>query len=153
MLAVLIFGIASSIIGYRQGYHKALASIEVKSDTVEVIRTIREPVPPPSQVRIVDYIFVPVKDTVWRKDTMLMPIPRSEKTYRTQSYTAVVSGFMPSLDYIETYQLTQTVTKVVRDPRTPIGVSVALGPSVIWSPFMRKLDAGVGITLGVTYTF
>lgn len=150
---MLIFGIASSVIGYRQGYHKAIAGVEVKSDTVEVIRTIREPVPPPSQVRIVDYIFVPVKDTVWRRDTLLMSVPRTEKTYSTQSYTAVVSGFMPSLDYIETYSLTRTITNTVVEPRPRWGFSAGLGAAAIYSPIYRGLDVGVGIFAGLTYTF
>ena len=42
-----------------------------------------------------------------------VPIAIERKEYRDSSYFAVVSGWHPSLDYIETYTKTQTITNYV----------------------------------------
>lgn len=140
-------------LGYRNGHKGASGKIVEKSDTIEVIKTIREPIPEPYEVRVTEYVFLPVKDTIRLRDTLLMAIPRTEKAYKTSSYMAIVSGVFPSLDFIETYSLTQTITKTIKEPRSPWGLSVGLGPSVIYSPFYGGFDAGIGIFAGVAYSF
>lgn len=153
ILILLTLAGLAFVSGYHVGYHKAGSRIVVQCDTVVKVDTVRETVPVPVTERVRDTILVAVRDTVRRCDTLLMPLPRTEKTYSTPSYTAVVSGFMPSLDYIETYNLTQTVTRTVVKQQSPWGFSVGVGPGVIFSPHYKDITFGIGIFGGLTYTF
>lgn len=148
-----ILGVVLFTTGYYKGYSSKPQKTVTKSDTVEVVKTIREPIPPPQQIKLVEYIFIPVTDTVRINDTLLVSIPREQRTYSTDSYTAVISGFMPTLDYIETYNLTRTVTNTVIEPRRRWGFSAGVGTGVIFSPFYKGFDAGIGIFAGATYSF
>ena len=104
-----------------------------------------------------------VVDTVWYevpvyggRDTVYLPLPREVKEYQDSSYRAVVSGIRPSLDTIDVYQRTVTISKtetVVLEPSPwSIGIQAGYGASKegltpylgvgvqyrIWSPKIRK---------------
>lgn len=70
-------------------------------------------------VKELDPVNVPVKDTVRLRDTLWMRLPRESRQYGDSTYRAQVSGFMPSLDWIEVFPVTKyvTTTKVVTDTR------------------------------------
>lgn len=125
-------------------------------DTVYVMDTVREAIPEPYEVTITEYVYVPVmdSDTIHLHDTVMLPLPKEQKTYTTPEYTAIVSGIFPSLDYIETYNLTRTITRTVTEKeKARWAFSVGAGPGVIYSPFTKGVDAGIGIWGGVTYNF
>lgn len=88
----------------------------------------------PEAVRVVDTLIM--VDTVERY--VLLPITR--KTYRDSTYTAVVSGYSPSLDHIETYNK-ETVRAVKMQPRFSIGI----GGGYYATP--KGLLPGIGVTL------
>lgn len=88
--------------------------------------------------------IIHVHDTLIKVDTLhkWVSLPVTTRTYRDSTYTAVVSGYRPSLDYIETYRR-HTVTTVTRwrQPRFSIGA----GPGLYLTP--RGIQPGIGITL------
>ena len=82
-----------------------VTTTEYVSDTVVVRDTVRDTVPRYVSVATVrrDTLFVPLPaDTV--RDSIPVIIPIERKEYRTADYRAVVSGYKPSLDYMEVYQ-------------------------------------------------
>ena len=138
--------------GYFFAQKQAVNEPIVKTDTVYKVDTFVREKPVPYQVSVIDTQYVQVRDTTTVHDTLFMALPREQKTYKSEKYTAVISGIFPSLDYIETYNLTTTVTNTVVRDRSRFGLSIGAGPGVIWSPF-KGLDAGIGVFAGVTYTF
>lgn len=86
--------------------------------------------------------YVPVRDTLRLRDTLFVPITIEKRVYKDSLYRAEISGYKPSLDKIEIYQQTRTVTKVeqvlVKDKKR-WGLGIQAG-------------YGVGIHSGVVYT-
>ena len=121
--------------------------IERKTDTIRV------DVPRIHKVRVVDTMLVAVTDTIIKHDTTFVQLPRQEKVYRDSSYMAIVSGYLPSLDQIEVYNKTQTITKIVFVPERKrwgfgLGPTVGLG----WVSSFGG-DAGTGIFTGIGFSF
>lgn len=147
---------------------------EIKWDTV----TIEKPVP--YNVKVTEYVKVPVPveipaDTVYntKVDSVLIQVPVNIETreYRDSSYRAIISGpaigdFRPTLDQIDIYAKTKTITidKGVSTIRPYVSVSggknilgVGLGVNIkgkalIGAKYMRigNNDAVVG---EVSWTF
>ncbi|WP_418671199.1 DUF6808 domain-containing protein [Alistipes ihumii] len=122
------------------------------TDTVAVHDTVRETVPVP-KVRYltrVDTVLLPVPG-----DTVEVPVlvPISRNVYEGEDYRAVVSGFRASLDTLDIFRKTQTVTNTVvqrvevpgKPKRWGIGVSAgyALTPQGV-KPY---------IGAGISYSF
>ena len=123
-----------------------------RTDTVVVRDTVRETVLVP-KVRFltrVDTVLLPVPG-----DTVEVPVlvPISRKVYEGEDYRAVVSGFRASLDTLDIFRKTQTVTNTVvqrvevpgKPKRWGIGVSAgyALTPQGV-KPY---------IGAGISYSF
>ena len=123
-----------------------------RKDTVVVRDTVRETVLVP-RVRYltrVDTVLLPVPG-----DTVEVPVlvPISHKVYEGEDYRAVVSGFRASLDTLDIFRKTQTVTNTVvqrvevpgKPKRWGIGVSAgyALTPQGV-KPY---------IGAGISYSF
>lgn len=123
-----------------------------RKDTVVVRDTVRETVLVP-KVRYLTRV-----DTVLLKvpgDTVEVPVlvPISHKVYEGEDYRAVVSGFRASLDTLDIFRKTQTVTNTVvqrvevpgKPKRWGIGVSAgyALTPQGV-KPY---------IGAGISYSF
>lgn len=123
-----------------------------RTDTVVVRDTVRETVLVP-KVRYLTRV-----DTVLLKvpgDTVEVPVlvPISHKVYEGEDYRAVVSGFRASLDTLDIFRKTQTVTNTVvqrvevpgKPKRWGIGVSAgyALTPQGV-KPY---------IGAGISYSF
>jgi hypothetical protein len=98
-------------------------------------------------------MYVHVHDTIVRNDTTYIPLPRESRTYGDDRYTAVVSGYQPSLDLLEIYMENQTITRYAVPKENPkrwgIGVQVGYGAtardgSVYLSPYI-----GIGISYDI----
>lgn len=102
-----------------------------RTDTMWMRDTVRETVLVP-EIRYrtrVDTVLLPIPD-----DTVEVPVlvPISRKVYEGEDYRAVVSGFRASLDTLDIFRKTQTVTNTVvqrvevpgKPKRWGIGVSV-----------------------------
>lgn len=123
-----------------------------RKDTVVVRDTVRETVlvPKVRYLTRVDTVLLPVPgDTV--EVSVLVPISRN--VYEGEDYRAVVSGFRASLDTLDIFRKTQTVTNTVvqrvevpgKPKRWGIGVSAgyALTPQGV-KPY---------IGAGISYSF
>ena len=146
--AIVALLMAASFVAGRLAGRKNGDAVVEKRDTVRVekpsasdstrlrVDTVYYEIPgtgkAPEAVRVVDTLIM--VDTVERY--VLLPITR--KTYRDSTYTAVVSGYSPSLDHIETYK---TVRAVKMQPRFSIGV----GGGYYATP--KGLLPGIGVTL------
>lgn len=108
----------------------------VKGDTVHIRDTIR------------DTILKPVRETLKRTDTVYLPIlidtttdrtveddsipvliPITSKEYKTDDYRAVVSGYKPSLDFMELYRDNKiiTLTPLQKEKRWGLGLQAGYG--------------------------
>ena len=113
------------------------------SDTVVVRDTIRDTVPRYVSVATVrrDTLLVPMPaDTVRDSIPVILPIER--RVYRTDDYRAVVSGYKPSLDHIEVYRKTQTVTLTPKPRRWGIGLQAGISYPAGW-------HVGIGISYDI----
>ena len=141
----------AGLIGYVTGRsHVHDIDQTVKVDTLIVYDTIR--IDKPVEVRYVQttkMIRVPVRDTIRLKDTTYMVLPKEEKEYRGPQYYAKVSGYQPSLDYIEVYPKTTTVTKTetIVQSRSPFYYSLDLQLDY-GSVGYKYLQPSVGAELG-----
>lgn len=120
-----------------------VTTTEYVSDTVVVRDTVRDTVPRYVSVATVrrDTLLVPLPaDTV--RDSIPVIIPIERKEYRTADYRAVVSGYKPSLDYMEVYRKTQTVTLSPKPKRWGIGLQAGISYPAGW-------HVGIGISYDI----
>ena len=90
---------------------------------------------------IVDIVLLPVKETLKRTDTVYLPIlidttidktikgdtvpvliPITSKEYKTNDYRAIVSGYKPSLDFMEVYGEKEIITLKPKNKRWGLGL-------------------------------
>lgn len=106
--------------------------VETRVDTLVVHDTITAYKPVPFNVYVVDTVWYEVP-VYGGRDTVYLPLPREVKEYRDSSYRAVVSGIRPSLDTIDVYQRTVTISKTetvyVEPSRWSIGIQAGYGAS------------------------
>lgn len=114
---------------YSAGYSDALASIKPDTEYVDKPIYIDNPVP------VIEYrdtgrvVYVPVivKDSTGHADTTAVPMHPEVKQYEDSTYRAQVSGINPNLDWIEVYQRTFYITKVVPEYKYP---TFTLSPTI-----------------------
>ena len=58
-------------------------------------------------------LLVAVRDTLRIRDTLYISLPMETKVYAEKDYYAEVSGYKPSLDYLEVYPKTQIVKETI----------------------------------------
>lgn len=116
------------------------------TDTVVVVDTLRDTVPVLVQETNIETIDIPYfelvtvcGDTI--KDTIYVPIPITQKEYKTDRYHAWVSGYRPALDSINIFTQTAYITKHMPARRWGLGVMAGYGISRSGlSPY-----AGIGV--------
>ena len=143
--------------GYEAGYNAPHpADTTTRTDTIYIDRPVPVSVKPSGvemlpvgtlaqmQARI-DSLLEVKPDTAFVE----IPVPMETKTYRDSTYEAQVSGWHPSLDWIEVVKTTEYITNtLVKEKKFGIGVSA--GPGILYD---GKIHAGIGVTLGVYYAF
>ena len=107
---------------------ETITIIERHTDTIK----LRDPVPVYTTVKSYQFFDLPVEKVVYVDSSshVQVEIPIEQKTYRDSNYLAIVSGFQPNLDYIETYNNTTTVTTtnvVYYRPLVSFGVGATAG--------------------------
>ena len=140
-------------IGYEVGWSDGFAAgwaaphpadTTTRTDTVFIDR-------PVEVVRWRDRVeYLAVTDTIRVADSVFVEVPIEVRQYADSTYRAQVSGWHPSLDWIEVYGRTQTITSTIvkEAPRWSLGVTA--GPGLLYD---GKLHAGLGIVAGVQYRF
>ena len=122
---------------------KMTKETEYLYDTVVIRDTVRDTVPKYVKAYLDrwDTIYVPT-DTIHSHDTVPVIIPIEKKEYKTADYRAVVSGYKPSLDYMEVYRKTQTVTLTPKPKRWGIGLQAGISYPAGW-------HIGVGVSYDI----
>lgn len=113
----IIIGALLLIIGFVTGIvcrpHRVEKVVDVQRDTITKIDTHIVEKPVLKETRITDTMYVAVTDTIRQRDTLYMRLEFETKTYKGEDYLAKVSGYNPSLYYIEVYPKTITVKESI----------------------------------------
>lgn len=124
---------------------KATPETKVIRDTVTVIDTFIDSVPRTFLVRFDhwDTVYFPllVNDSDVT-DSIPFVIPIEKKEYKTDHYRAIVSGYKPSLDLVEIYSKTQTITVTPKKKRWGLGLQAGYGYPGGW-----YIGAGISYNL------
>lgn len=143
-------------------YHKGKSVVVTERvDTVFVHDTFTIEKPILKESKIIETMLVAVRDTIVKNDTTYISLPRESKTYGDDRFTAVVSGYKPSLDRLDIYIERQTVTKyLIPEPKKPKMNYLALGAEVayvgglsipIYLEYERLLHKNLGIYGKIMY--
>ena len=123
----------------------------VRVDTLYVRDTITREMPVYTRVYVRDSIYVPIRDTLHRTDTVWLP--REVKVYEDERYRAEVSGYQPSLDRIDIFVkdkiVTQDKTQIVtvkRNARWGIGLQAGYGATYYDGGVHAFPYIGVGVS-------
>lgn len=155
ILAVLLLG--AGVGGFFLGRTSIMPRIEgesVRVDTLYVRDTITRETPVFTRVYVRDSIYVTVRDTLHRTDTVWLP--REVKVYEDERYRAEVSGYQPSLDRIDIFVkdriVTQDKTQVVtvkRNARWGIGLQAGYGATYYDGGVHTFPYIGVGVSWNI----
>lgn len=111
-----------------------------KRDTITRIDTIRDTVLNTFLVKFDhwDTVYFPIIvdsgsiDSIIYHDSVKVAVPIEKKEYKTDHYRAIVSGYKPSLDLMEVYTKTQTITVTPKKKRWGLGLHVGYGYPSGW---------------------
>lgn len=128
---------AVSALSWRLGYRTAAAvPTETEGiDTLIVRDTVTVECPVPVLTTVIDTILVARPDIIVIRDTVYARLPKESKEYSGRDFRAVVSGYRPSLDLIQVFPETKTVTQTISIP------------SRKGSHWSIALQAGYGLTI------
>ena len=139
LLAALLLAYCA---GRNTAQQRAISSAIQQADTLVIHDTITREMPVYITKTRVRTEYVPVRDTLRLHDTLFVPITIEKRVYKDSLYRAEISGYKPSLDKIEIYQQTRTITQVER---------VLVKDKKRWGLGIQA-GYGVGIHSGVVYT-
>lgn len=156
LLCILIGAVLMALSVFCISHNRPVKPIEQKivRDTIIFRDTLRIEKPIEKEIRIVDTLFVAVTDTIIRNDTTYIYLEKTEKVYADSTYKLQVSGYKPTLDWIEVYPVHITVFEkevktVSENNRWGIGVQLGYGLST----YNRQVLLSPYIGLGVSYNF
>ena len=129
--------------------------MKVKVDTLYVYDTIFVEKPVIKKVEIIDTLRlpVPITDTLMLHDTVFVHLPIEQRQYSDPRYTAWVSGYRPQLDSIQIYQTTEYITKEIKkatkSKRWGIGLQAGYGVSFSNKQIQATPYIGIGISYNI----
>ena len=131
-LALLLVFVVGLIVGFyaTERHFSGVTKMIVHSDTTYVYDTMRIVLPPvTNHIHTTDTMLVVVKDTLMVHDTTYIVLPKEVKEYRGEEYYAKVSGYKPSLDYIEVYPKTTIITntEIIAPDKNSISLGINVG--------------------------
>ena len=133
ILVCLLFGV---IVWMRCHPHDP-STVYIKLDTVHIRDTLRATIPQPLKEtpKRIDTVYLPIlidttTDRTVESDSISVLIPITSKEYETDDYRAIVSGYKPSLDFMEVYRDKEIITL---------------------SPLQKKKHWGLGLQTGYGY--
>ena len=150
VLFILIL-VGVGLIGYRIGRgHFRDATKMVQIDTLVVRDTVTIEKPVPAETTDKEILYVAVHDTTRIHDTLYIMLQKESKTYRGEDYMAKVSGYNPSLDFIEVYPKTTTITKTETVTQKPTSwrYSIDIGADYGWMWGDSYITPSIGAELG-----
>lgn len=129
VILLLVGLVTSFIVGYRVR-RACEKNVQVERDTV--VDTLRTVLPVPSFEIEVGEVEIPYPIIIKEKgqdkiDTIYVPVPVTQKEYKTDDYRLLISGCKPNLDYIEVYHRTEQIIRTVQPRRFGIGLIGGFG--------------------------
>lgn len=151
LLAALLL-LSGFVLG-RRSAHAPEPAESIRTDTLRIRDTLLVEKPVPVEVRVTDTMLVAAADTVqvMVRDTVqvMVQVPREVRVYSDSAYRAQVSGYRPSLDWVEVYPQTVVVTKIISADsrkRWGIGVQAGYGAYAAGGRVMLAPYVGVGVS-------
>jgi len=151
-MLLLAVGAAGFVLGRRS--MPQITHVGTRVDTLVIRDTITRETPRFTRVYVRDSIYVTVRDTLHRTDTVWLP--REVKVYEDERYRAEVSGYQPNLDRIDIFVkdriVTQDKTQVVtvkRNARWGIGLQVGYGAILNDRRIQGTPYIGVGLSWNI----
>lgn len=122
----------------------------VQIDTLVVRDTVTIERPIPVQTTNKEILYVAVHDTTRIHDTLYIMLQKESKTYSGEDYTARISGYEPSLDFIEVYPKTTTISKTetVMAKPSPWWYAIDLGVDYGWIWGTNYFAPNIGAEFG-----
>lgn len=142
--------IAVGLIGYIAGRnHFRDATKMVQIDTLVVRDTVTIEKPIPVQTTNKEIVYVAVHDTTRIRDTLYIMLQKESKTYSGEDYTARVSGYEPSLDFIEVYPKTTVISKTeaISQKLSPWRYEITVGLDYGWM-WQNYITPNFGVEIG-----
>ena len=133
--------------------------VDIQRDTIIYRDTIRETYPIEISKEVVRKEYVVVRDTLRIKDTLYLSLPMERRVYGSDDFYAEVTGYKPSLDYIEVFPKTriikETITQSVTN-RNALSIGMEFGYMTalslpIYLEYERMLQKNVGIYGRIMY--
>lgn len=157
-VAALLLMSGGYVLGWR--VHRCApppAETAVRTDTLRIRDTLLVERPVPVEVRVVDTMLVAAVDTVQVRvqDTVqvMVQVPRETRVYEDSTFLAQVSGYRPSLDWIEVYPQTTVVTRNIyadySRKRWGLGLQAGYGAYVAGGQVMLAPYVGIGISYNI----
>lgn len=148
-VAALLLMLGGYILGRRSPRARG-SEVIVQTDTLRIRDTLVIDRPVPIDTRVTDTLLVAAADTVQVRvrDTVrvMVQVPRETKLYGDSTWRAQVSGFRPSLDWIEVYPQTTVVTRnIFVDSRKRWGIGLQAGYGAYFDGGDVSLSPYVGI--------
>ena len=150
-IIVMIIGVASGMMLCRQCSHHP-SEVVVQKDTLIVRDTVVDWWPLEVRTETIDTMRVVVRDTIRVHDTLYVRLPMDKRLYATDEYYAEVSGYRPSLDYIEVYPKTIYITQTekvnpIKKNQFSIGIEASYYRGVFF-PVQVQYTRNIGRYLG-----
>lgn len=139
------------LIGYITGrnYVRETTTV-VQVDTVIKHDTIK--VSSPVEIRyekLTETLILPKVDTLRLRDTVYLVVNKEIKEYRDSLYYARVSGYQPSLDFIEVYPKTMVISKTETTTSKPSPWRYSLGLRLNYGTIEHSyITPAIGAELG-----
>ena len=148
LLAALLL-LSGFVLGRRSSRAPETAG-EAVPDTLRIRDTLLVEKPVPVEVRVTDTMLVAAVDTVqvMVRDTVqvMVQVPREVRVYSDSAYRAQVSGYRPSLDWVEVYPQTVVVTRnISADSRKRWGIGIQAGYGAYVTGGQVRLAPYVGV--------
>lgn len=113
------------------------STVYIKGDTIHIRDTLRDTIlqPVKETLKRIDTVYLPIMidittDRTVEGDSIPVLVPIVSKEYKTDNYRAIVSGYKPSLDFMEVYRDKEIITL---------------------SPLQKKKRWGFGLQVGYSY--
>lgn len=156
LVCVIAIFVLAFFTGYRYGLNHAIIDSDVKVDTILVHDTIMQYEPIYKEKRIVQKVLVPIekKDTLWRHDTLLIPLNREQVVWKDSLSCVYASGINPQVDSVRHYVthkiITKELTQVVKKPtRWGVGIQAGYGVTLQNKQVKGVPYVGVGLTYNI----
>lgn len=151
-LAIFLIGAVAGLWLCRM-FHNGVPEriVEVQRDTLYVRDTISIEKPKMVRYEVRDTMYVAVRDTTRIHDTLYVSLPYEVKTYKGEDYYAEVSGYNPSLYYLEVYPKREVVTRTEKVyNRNELSLGMEIGHStILYIPVYLQYDYAIRRNLGV----